>query len=125
MGKLLISEERQNYIMELFKNSNIKFTNYQKELLGKFMERPDLIKIETEYPIVKDMIQQLKIEKKGEFVDTSVKKEIKDKYLKVRVTKTYKKKLMEFCKKHDIKNLSTLIVGALNKYMEDIENGKK
>lgn len=78
MGRLIISEERQQFILELFKNSDIKFTDYQKEVLSKFLNKPELIKLETEYPIVHDIIQQLKKEKEEELIDTPSVKHINE-----------------------------------------------
>lgn len=73
MGKPIISEDTKKEVVDLLKNSNIKFTNYQRKLLEKFIERPDLILIETEYPIVSDVIIQLRNEKEKEFKETVVK----------------------------------------------------
>lgn len=73
MVNYIISEDTKKEVDNLLKNSNIKFTNYQRKLLEKFIERPDLILIETEYPIVSDVIIQLKKKKEKEFEEAVVK----------------------------------------------------
>lgn len=73
MVNYIISEDTKKEVDNLLKNSNIKFTNYQRKLLEKFIERPDLILIETEYPIISDVIIQLKKEKEKEFEEAVTK----------------------------------------------------
>lgn len=73
MVNYIISEDTKKEVDDLLKNSNIKFTNYQRELLEKFIERPDLILIETEYPIVSDVIIKLKMKEEKEFKETVTK----------------------------------------------------
>lgn len=44
----------------------------------------------------------------------------KDDYIKARVTKDYKDKVKKFCKENGIKNVSVLVIRAVDKYMNDM-----